>query len=472
MKLQGFVGATYSMDAVSFDCQRLINMYPMVSETGTSKSVSALRSIPGYVEYCTIGGGAIREAKTMSNGRAFAVSGYEFYEVNADQTGTLIDTIGTGTGICKMAENGTEILLVDGNAGYLYNMDTDTFSTIADADFPNGATQVDFVDGYFVVNVPNTPYYAISALYDGTSWDILDRSIASTNPDNLIALKADNGNLWLYGDRSVEVHQNTGAAAFPFERIPGAVIQTGCAAPYTVQSFDNTIAWLGVDDQGRGVVWKANGYSAQRLSTQAIEAYIARSEDFTDSYAYVYHEQGHVFYCLQVRGLSTTLVYDGATGVWHERAFQDEINNTETQHRGAVHFFFDQKNLVGDRQTGKIYQQSLNYYDYDGAEIRRKRVSPHISQEKMNITYSNFELDCEVGRGLVSGQGSDPYIMMRYSDDGGYTWSNERTVSMGKIGQYRTRPRWSRLGSGRDRVFEVTYTEPTFFQINEAFINV
>lgn len=472
MKVQGFIGPTYNTDAVTWDAQRCINMYPIVSEVGTSKSPAALASCPGYESYATTaGGGPIRASKTVSSGRAFVVSGFFLEEVNADGTTTTQGTLLTGTSRCSIAENGTQLMIVDGTYGYIYDMDTDTFSQISDGDFPNGATVVAFQDGYFIVNVAGTPYFAISDLYDGLTWDILDRSLAASNPDNLNSLISDNGNLWLFGDRSVEVFQNTGALAFPFERIPGAVTQTGCAAPFTVQSFDNTLAWLGVDEQGRGVVWKANGYTAQRMSTQSIEAAIARSADFTDSYAYVYHEQGHVFYILQVKGLDTTLVYDGATGQWHERTFKDTVTNIEEQHRGGSHFFFDQKNLIGDRVTGQIYRQSLSIYDHDGIAMHRERISPHLQEEKRNISFSSFELDCETGRGLQSGQGSDPQIMMQYSDDGGRTWSNESWTSIGAVGKYRTRVRWSRCGSARDRVWKVRYTEPTFFQINEAYIN-
>ena len=280
------------------------------------------------------------------------------------------------------------------------------------------------------------------------------------------------GGLWLFGDRSVEVHQNTGAAAFPFELIEGAVIQTGCAAPFTVQTFDNSIAWLGVDEQGRGVVWRAMGYQATRMSNQSIEARISESSDFTDSYAFTYHEQGHVFYCLQIRGLDTTLVYDGSTNQWHERAFYDETANETQRHKGSCHFFFDQKNLIGDRETGKIYRQSLSLYDYDGTPMRRIRVSPHINNERKLISFSSFELDCENGVGLQTGQGSNPYVVLSYSDDGGRTWSNERQSSLGAAGKYQTRVRWTRLGMARDRVFKVQYSDPTFFQINEAYINV
>lgn len=471
MKVPGFVGPTYTMDAVTYDCQDCVNLYPIISETGTSKSVAALRSAPGYEAFSEESAGPGRGAKTAANGRGFVVTGTTLYELNTDGSRTSRGTILTNTSRVSMAENGLQLMVVDGAYGYILEFATNIFTQITDPDFPVSEV-VTFQDGYFIVVERDTINFAISNLYDGLVWDTLDVSSASTNPDNLVAVLSDASNLWLFGSRSVEVFQNQpSGTSFPFVRIPGAVIQTGCAAPHTVQTFDNSLAWLGVDEQGRGVVWRSNGYQAMRMSTQAIEKIIASSPDFTDSYAYVYHEQGHVFYCLQIQGLNCTLVYDGATNLWHKRTYKDVTTNTTQQHRGAFHLFFDQKNLIGDRLNGNVYQQSLDFYDHDGAEMHRERISPHIQEEKKNITFSSFELDVETGRGLTSGQGSDPQIMLQISDDGGRTYGNERWVSTGAIGKYKTRVRWARCGSARDRVWKVRYTEPTFFQINEASIN-
>ena len=178
-----------------------------------------------------------------------------------------------------------------------------------------------------------------------------------------------------------------------------------------------------------------------------------------------------MFYCLQVKGLDKTLVYDGSTGLWHERTFNDIQTNSQQQHRGSCHFFFNKANYIGDRVTGKIYRQSLDLYSYDGEPIHRVRISPHVANEKKNQSFSCFELDIETGRGLTYGQGSDPQIMMAYSDNGGRTYGNELWRSAGKLGEYKNRVRWSRLGSARDRVFKVEYSEPTFFQINDAYLN-
>lgn len=465
-----FVGPSYQMDALSFGVQRSINFYPLLAEVANTKSVSALRGTSGYVEFADVGGGPIRWGISSTSGRLFVVSGDGFYEIDTAGVGTLRGTLNTQTGIVSIAENFTQIIIVDGTDGWIFTKGDNTFVQITDLDFPTCAV-VDFQDGYFLVTETDTQKFFVSALNNGLSWDATDFTSVESSPDDLISVISDNGNVWLFGNRSAEVYQNTGNIDFPFERIAGAIIPTGCAGKFTVAKFDNTVVWLGIDEQGQGVVWTAQGYTAKRISTQAIEVLINSADDFTDSFAWTYHEQGHIFYCLQIRGLETTLVYDGSTQNWHERMFKDPITNTRQLHRGSCHMFFDQKNLIGDRLSGKVYHMDLAFQDDDGDEQIRERISPHYQDEKRLISYGSFELDMEVGVGLNTGQGSDPQIMLQYSDDGGNTWSNEIWTTIGKIGKYRNRAIWRRLGTGRDRVFKVRVSDPVFVQINEAFIN-
>lgn len=465
-----FVGSSYQMDALSFGIQRSINFYPLLSEVANTKSVTALRSTAGYKLFCEIGGGAIRGVIGSTASRSFWVSGNEFYEVYADGTSQLWGTLNTQVDNVSMAENPFQVIVVDGLNGWIFTKTTNTWEQITDADFPV-SSYVTFQDGYFLAVVDGTQEYAISAINDGLSWNVLDRNTAESSPDNLIGVFADNGNIWCVGNRSIEVHQNTGAASFPFQRIQGAIIQTGCASMFTFQKFDSTVIWLGVDEQGNGIVWEANGYTAQRVSTQAIEKLINSASDYSDSYAWVYHEQGHVFYCLQIRSLKTTLVYDGSTKQWHERMYKDSVTNTEQLHRGACHVYFGNKNLIGDRLSGKIYHLSLKFNSDDGDELIRERISPHYQDEKRLVSYGSFELDMEVGVSLNIGQGSDAQIMMQYSDDGGRNWSSELWRSLGKVGNYSQRVIWRRLGLARDRVFKVRVSDPVFVQINEAYVN-
>ena len=465
-----FVGSSYRMDARSFDVQRSINLYPIVSESSFSKSKTSLRGCAGLRLFAEVGGGAIRGCISSTSGRAFVVSGQEFYELDANGTATLRGTLNTQTSRVSIAENINQIMIVDGTDGWIFTKATNAFTQITDVDFPT-CSVVTYQDGYFIVVKDGSQDFYISAINNGTSWGALDFAAAESSPDNLISLISDNGNLWLFGNRSTEVYQNTGAAAFPFERINGAVIQTGCAAAFTVKKFDSSIAWLGVDEQGRGVVWQAQGYGVKRLSTRAIERRINEALDFTDSYAWVYQQEGSLFYVLQIKGLDSSLVYDASTGEWHERMYLDPVTNTRQLHRGSCHFFFAQKTLVGDRENGNIYELRLDVYDDNGDEMVRERIAPIISDEKRLISHSSFELDMEVGVGLTTGQGSDPKIMLQYSDDNGYTYSSELWTDIGTKGNYQTRVVWRQLGMSRDRVYKVSVSDPVFVQINAAYLN-
>jgi hypothetical protein len=463
-----FVGPTYQMEAVSFDNQRCVNLIPIPSESGTSKSFAALRMAPGTQEEYTIGGGGIRGG-IESQGRAFFVSGSDFFEVFKDGTSTNRGSLSTATGQVDIEENPTQIMVTDGSFGYIFNKTTDSWAQISDLDFPV-PSDLTYQDGYFIVTEKDTGKFWISGINDGTSWDALDNTSVESNPDRLVGIKSDSSNLWLFGTKSTEVFQNTGNATFPFQRIPGAIIETGCASQNTIQEIDNALFWLGSDENGDAIVWKSNGYSAVRVSTRAIDRKIAESEDFTESFAWVYHERGSAFYVLQVKGLDTTLVFDVSTSVWHERVYLNPMTGKEEQHRGSCHVFFNQKHLVGDRLTNQVHEMSLDFVDDNGQEMLRERISPHYDQEKRLISHSQFELDMEVGVGTQTGQGKDPEVMLSYSDNGG-PWSSELKKKLGQVGKYHTRLAWNKLGRSRDRVYRVRITDPVFVQINKAYLN-
>jgi hypothetical protein len=464
-----FVGPTYQMDAVSFDAQRCVNLFPIFSESGLSSSPAALRATPGLRLFADIGGGPNR-ASIESDGRAFFVSGDGFFEVFADGTDAQYGTLNSFTSRCQILDNPTQVMIIDGTDGYIFTKSTNTFVQITDLDFPTPSS-LTFQDGYFIVSEKDSSNFYISALNNGLSWNALDFTTVEGNPDNLVAVKSNRSNLWAFGTKTTEVYQNTGAATFPFQKIRGAFIQTGCAAPDTIVNLDNALIWLGIDENGDSIVWRSDGYNAVKISTQAIERKIRQSNKFDESFAWTYHEQGHAFYVLQVKGLDTTLVYDVATKLWHERVFRNPLSNNEEQHRGATHIFVFNKHLVGDRETGKIYEMDLSIYSDDGDPLIKKRISPVIVTENALQVHSQFELDMEVGVGLTNGQGSDPHVMMRYSDNRGFTWSDELLRSCGKKGEYNARVVWHSLGQTRGRVYEVSISDPVFVQINAAYLN-
>jgi hypothetical protein len=362
-----------------------------------------------------------------------------------------------------MSDNGRQVVIACNGPMYVYNSLTDVFAQVTDPDF-TGALTVSFLDGYFVYIEPNSQKVWITALNDPLSVDPLEFASAEADPDNLVSSIVDHGQVWLFGTNSVEVWFNSGDTDFPLQRVSGAFNEVGCAATFSVAKLDNGLFWLASDRRGKGMVYRANGYTGVRISTHAVEWQIQQYSDISDAVAYTYQQDGHSFYVLVFPTADTTWVYDVATQAWHERAGWS--NGRFTRHRGNCQTYFNNSNVVGDYQTGNIYAFSMTVYsDHDRIQkwVRSWRA---LSQDQNNLkrtTHHSLQLDCETGTGLNTGQGSDPQVMLRWSDDGGHTWSNEHWQPMGKIGEYYRRVIWRRLGMTlklRDRVYEVSGTDP------------
>ena len=83
-----------------------------------------------------------------------------------------------------------------------------------------------------------------------------------------------------------------------------------------------------------------------------------------------------------------------------------------------------------------------------------------VHAQNRRIASSGLELIFQAGVGLTTGQGSNPVVGMRQSFDDGNTWTDERLRFLGKIGKYRQRAYWSRMGQARTRQIEFQISDP------------
>ena len=466
------LGSAYIARSVNAADARMINLFPEVIPEG-GKEPAFLQRAPGLEFLQTVGTGPIRAlwSSQTNAGTFYVVSGTGVYKLTGlTATPTLVGNL-TGTGPVSIADNGTQLFFACNPDGFIYNQSTNVFAQIIDPDF-EGAVTVCYLDGYFVFNQPNSQIIWVTQLLDGTSVDPLDFASAEGSPDGVVALIADHRELWVYGADTVEVWYNAGGADFPLQRIQGAFNEIGCAAAFTPAKLDNGLFWLGQDARGRGIVYRANGYTGQRVSTHAVEYSIQKNLNMSDAVGYTYQQDGHAFYVLNFPTANITWVYDVATGAWHERAGFD--NGVLTRHRGNNQCNFQGNTVIGDYETGAIYKYNLNVYADNNEPqkwLRSWRALPTGQNNLKRTAQHSLQLDCETGVGLNLGQGSDPAVMLRWSDDGGHTWSNEHWRSMGKIGEYGYRTIWRRLGMTekiRDRVYEVSGTDPVKIAIMGA----
>jgi hypothetical protein len=98
-----------------------------------------------------------------------------------------------------------------------------------------------------------------------------------------------------------------------------------------------------------------------------------------------------------------------------------------------------------------------------------------VAEDQYIITEDGDDIITESYDFLVTGEqvsvNGVPLVLLRWSDDGGHTWSNYHAKSMGAVGQTGQRVIWRRLGMTmklRDRVYELSGTDPVKIAIMGA----
>lgn len=530
MKFEGFIGPSYKLDSVNVDCQRTVNMYPEQIQSGTGKEaqIAYLKRTGGTEKIMSCGNGPIRLVyftefdDDLQRPEVLVVSGNEFFilaYINNEWvsfntnlvTGVEFPKLQTYTGPVSAASiiktktptsRIYDVVLVDGDESYVYEIIYTIsaggytkgyyFGTLATFGYVgiDNATQVQNIDNYIVYIQEDSGQYFVSNIAD-LSVDPLSFGTAEGDPDDIVAQNKLNRDLWLFGERTTEIYANTGNSDFPFERVQGGFIEMGCLAPSSVGKIDGYLFWLGRSKEGQGAIYMANSPSFQKISTFAIDQAISRYANPEMATAYTYEKNGHYFYVLNFA--EATWVYDKSTGLWHERAYTN--NGQLTRHRGDNHTFFPPLNLhlIGDYEKGLVYSINENrvtdynaYIDSNGLdefnEITRLRTFPHASAGGKFIFFNSLLIDMQMGLGVDGVQSAssytpeprsaNPQAMLRWSNDGGHTWSNEQLVSLGLTGKYRARAKFDRLGMARDRVFEFKITDPCDVTLIDAQIEI
>jgi len=433
-----------------------------ITAAGTGYAVGDTITVNGGVyssqatyTVATIGGsGAVTGLTLVSNGS---------YTIQPGTPSTTI-TSGNGTGLTLTLTFGTGA----GGAGTYVVSTSQTvssttvyglnFSVLPSTDGAfSGADVVDVVDNYFVYNRPNTQQFGSTAPLSPIS-PSLSFSSKDGAPDNLVSLIVDHREVYLLGEVSSEVWVNSGLFPFAFQRIPGTSTQHGISAKFSVARLGNSFAYLSKNIRGDGQVMMMNGYTPTRISTHAVENSIEGAE-ISDARAWTYLIEGHEVYVISFPTLDLTWAYDIATQMWHKWLWVDK-QNVYHRHRGNCHTHFANMNLVGDWENGQIYMLDPNTYTDDGGEIRRLRRAPHLVSDFQRQYFSELQILFQPGVGLsgnvtgstsptnavagvgvaglaIAGQnnlatlGANPQAMLRWSNDGGSTWSNEHWTSIG-----------------------------------------
>ena len=447
-----FVAQSYQARSLPASSQRLINWY-MEAVPEFESDQFPVHSAAGLKLRNTLSG-PIRGLHVMKS-VLYAVAGGSLHKVPESGPTEFLGAI-SGVDPVSMANNGTQIVIVHDLKGSVFD-GTDVLP-ITDPDFP-GASSVTFQDGFFIFTRPDSGQFFLSALFDAFNYDALDFATAEGSPDNAVMVLSDHRELWVFGDDTTEVFFNSGAA-FPFER--QAFIEQGIGATRGATKLDNSIIAYGDD----GVVYRYQNLTPVRLSNHFVEESIRGYADKESLNVFTYVLDGHK--CVVFAWDEGCWVIDLTTGLWHERASKDSNGFDLNRWRACCGVRAYKRNLVGDFENGNIYELDLETADENGTAIKRRAVSAKVGDSVVTQFMGSLEMVTETGVGLTTGQGINPKIMLRWSDDGGRTWGNEHWRDLGKQGNYDQRVRWDRLGSFESRVFEAVVSDPVKVSIIAA----
>lgn len=470
-----FVGGSATSQSVLADGEQTINWYveQMTGEAATAKN--ALYPTPGFQGF--ILAGQITDLGTRAgiaiNGRTFVVVGTGFYELFGTHLATKRGTVAQDNNLAQIVSNGVgnQLLIGSGGNAYCFELATNTLTQI----LTNEVTQIGMLNSTFLAFNAALSKIRISDLNDGLSWDPTQFAQRSAQPDPWKAMIVNSPDIFLIGEQTGDVWYDSGASPFPLAPRQGLTLGYGIVAGFSLAFTGGVGFWLTQNKDGAGMVVQTRGYSPQKISTPELDTAIARYQRdsiITDAEALVYQDQGHTFYVLRFPAANATWAYDLTTNSWAERGKWNAALNRYDVWWPRVHLYAFGSHLVGDAATGTIAAMDVTYpSEADGSAIRRLRRGAPLMNDQRRMPIKRFELLLETGLGVQSGQGSDPQVMFRGSSDGGKTWGTQRQASAGAVGKYDTRVFWTRLGSPRIWVPEVTVADPVPWRLIDAFLN-
>jgi hypothetical protein len=453
----------YVSESLPLSAQQCINWYPHITEVA-SLNQESLRGTPGLYQAVTSGASitdACRGEKTFKS-RLYVVNGPTLFRVNNDNTMTNLGQIESDARVTMVNNDSQLLILVPGGAGYIFEDVTDTLTEITDSDFrANGdPLYACFIDGYFVFTTDEKKFI-ISALNDGLSYNALDFGSAESSPDGVVIPFVQNNQLFIGGEYTIEAFNNIGGADFPFQRT-GLFLSQGVFAPFSAVQSGINVLFIGGGEDESPAVWLLSGNATQKVSTQPIDDILLRltADELSDVYAWSYGQAGHYFIGFALP--DTCIVFDTTTGRWHERQSRVEnFDGTISTISYRVHGFATAygRLYVTDTQDGRVGIADLDTYTEYGSVIVRT-IATQPFQNNMEPFFVPY-LEATIESGVGNTSATDPQIRLQISRDGGKNWSDERSRSMGEIGQYSRRAVWRRNGrSSRFDVYRLIMSDP------------
>lgn len=375
---------------------------------------------------------------------------------------TITDAIGPGTGATATATltGGaiTAISVVTGGKNYATPVVTVTSSgsgatataNLTSSSFPPSVNDIECQDEFGIAITTNSQEISSSSVTDLTDWPALNIGSTTGQANTNVALVSFERQVYILGTTKSEIWWNAGTTPFTFERVSNTYLECGCVSASTVTISTKSIFFLGRSANGGIQVYQLVNYIPNIISQQ-INYIINTYSTIDDAYAFMYTQEGEEFYVLTFPTEGITWVYSLLTQQWHIR--QSLISGHLAQWFPSCYTYNYNKHLVGDSQSGNIYQLSTSTYQENGQPITRTLVTHPYYSNGEAVSCSRLQIDFDQTPGATLSN-----INLYVSRDGGYTFGDAKPAIPVQTSDGEWRCYWTRLGRARSWVFKIETT--------------
>lgn len=426
-----------------------INAY--VEEVKEGDPPYPFRVPDGLTAVATISGGGACRGLLDAGSFLYGLFGTKFVKLDQGFSQTDIGGIPGTTGVFLTRNAASPFQIAAVTEGLKYSVSNDDLVEITDTDLPPPES-VTFSDQRVIFGIPDGRIFW-SAIDDVTDINSLDFATAEGAPDGLTRVFGHKLDVWLFGKRTTEIWRATTSSTNPYQRVSGGFIRHGCSAHHSVANIGDVVLWVTDNDQ----VVAAAGYAPQVISNNSVSRDIKSVSDKDSITAFTHYSSNQAFYTLTCPAWTWQLNF--TTGKWFSRKSYGQSN---WRAKYSAHFGNDW--IVGDATSNVLYKVDPAAYSENSNLMVMTLRSPPVHAYPHRVSIDRLHLDFTTGVGLNSTDSdeSNPQVGMRYSEDGGRSWSKQLLRSLGVDGDHRTRVSYDGLGvtGHHGRIFEIQASAP------------
>jgi Phage stabilisation protein len=414
-----------------------VNMVPVPVKSGLGAGY--LRPGDGIVSLGT--GPGVDRGGICWKGTCYRVMGSKLVSIPAGGGAAIeIGDVGGTDSQVQMDYSFDHLAVVSDNNLYLY--DGSVFGQNTDPDL-GSVLDVIYVDGYFLLT--DGQYLIVTELGDPYAVDSDKYGSSEVDPDPVVGLLKINNEPYAVNRFTIEIFQNIGGELFPFQRVEGTRIDKGAIGTTAFCYFMGNLAFLGSGrNEAPGVYLGLNaeankissrevdqillGYSEAALSTVLLETKVDESHNF-----------------LLIHLPDQCLVFDGAATAATGMPVWFVLSSAligKSRYRAKNHVWNSEKWIVGDPESSNYGYLDNTISTHWGERVGWEVSTDIIYNQGRGAIVHELELVALPGRVAL---GINPTIWTSYSADG-MTWSIERAISAGLIGDRLKRMRWMQQG--------------------------